>query len=175
MAFYVVVSTNKVYVDFGGGSILGFSTGQVFDADPALPSMQTLLRAYPPPIVPYTPNEAFTALPAGQPGGSATLDGTGHIPVAQLPAADALDAEVATAISDLVTGFKSKTFTGNNGAGSITLTGAAIGDKVAAVWILDGSVADVTGEFESVITVTDQIQQSSAVDYSLKQFAVLLS
>jgi hypothetical protein len=95
MAFYSVVSINKVYIDYGAGTILGFSTGQVFDADPTLRSVQTLLRQNPPPIVAFTPGTAFTALPAGVPGGAATLDVGGTVPTAQLPTAAALDAEVA--------------------------------------------------------------------------------
>ena len=55
MALYIVVSVDKVYVDFGGGRIVGFSTGEVFDVNPELPSVSLLLRANPPPIVPFTP------------------------------------------------------------------------------------------------------------------------
>ena len=99
MAFFSVVSINRVYVDFGAGIILGFSTGEVFDADPTLPTMVTHLNADPSPIVAFTPGTAFTALPAGVPGGTATLDGGGMIPISQLPTADALDAEVAAEIA----------------------------------------------------------------------------
>lgn len=99
MAFYIVVSPQKVYVDYLNGTVLGFTTGQVFDADPALPSVGVMLRANPSPITAYTPSVAFTALPAGEAGGAATLDEDGKIPVAQLPDADALDAEVDAAIA----------------------------------------------------------------------------
>lgn len=157
MAFYIVVSPYKVYVDYLNGTVLGFSTGQVFDADPALPSVVTMLHANPSPISPYTPTSAFTAAPAGVPGGSATLDGTGKLPDSQLPA------------------MKSYTFTGVAAAGPVTLAGAALGDTVVAIWSLDGSVPAAQAAFEATISVAGQIQQTAVADYSLKSFAVLLS
>jgi hypothetical protein len=99
MAFYIVVSPQKVYVDYLNGTVLGFTTGQVFDADPALPSVGVMLRASPSPITAYTPSVAFTALPAGEAGGAATLDDDGLVPASQLPATAALDAEVAAAVA----------------------------------------------------------------------------
>jgi len=68
---------------------------------------------------------------------------------------------------------KFKVFTGKNGAGACTLTGAKVGDKVIGVAnITDGS--DDAANFETTITVADQIQQSSASNLSAKKFTVLL-
>lgn len=64
-------------------------------------------------------------------------------------------------------------FTGHNGAGACTLTGAKVGDVVAGVVnITDGGNAGAL--YESVVTVADQVQQSSASDLSTKLFSVLL-
>lgn len=64
-------------------------------------------------------------------------------------------------------------FTGRNGAGAITLTGAAVGDVVIGVAnVTDG--ADDSSGFETAITVVNQIQQSSASDLSTKKYAALL-
>lgn len=65
-------------------------------------------------------------------------------------------------------------FTGRNGAGAITLTGARVGDKVSAL-INMTSPADAKANFESVITVDNQIQQSSASDLTASKFLVELS
>lgn len=59
MALYLVVSTDQVAIDFGLGRILTFRTGAIIDADPALPSVVSLIRAKPPKIIPYTPSENF--------------------------------------------------------------------------------------------------------------------
>lgn len=165
MPFYIVVSPQKVYVDYLDGRVLGFSTGQVFDAPSTLPSVETLLRAYPTTIVPFTPSEAFVAAPAGVPGGAATLDNSGQVPEVQIPVID----------NSKLPPFKSRVFTGSNGAGSIAVTGLLVGEEVIGLWILDGSVEDSTGEFEAVISVDGEIQQTSAADYSLNQFLLLVS
>lgn len=52
---------------------------------------------------------------------------------------------------------------GRNGPGSCALAGAVIGAAVKAVLKSDGT--DVTADFESVISVTDQIQQTGAQNY----------
>ncbi len=52
--------------------------------------------------------------------------------------------------------------TGLSAAGSVTMTGAVIGDIVARVINL-GASTDVTSSFESVITVTDKIQETVSV------------
>lgn len=64
-------------------------------------------------------------------------------------------------------------FTGKNGTGACTATGAAVGDKVIGIVNLtDGTTA--TSLFESTITVANQIQQSSATDLSAKKFSLLV-
>ena len=65
-------------------------------------------------------------------------------------------------------------FTGKNGAGACTLTGAVVGDKVCGHVVNETDVAEVTSSFEGTITVADQIQQSSASDLSAKKFTVVL-
>lgn len=90
-------------------------------------------------------------------------------------------------VRDAVTnGLKEGAFVGNNGAGAITLTGAAVGDRVISVFKF-GDASDnltsgtgvVTAQpnalFESVITVADQIQQVSATDLSDNKYIVRLA
>lgn len=82
--------------------------------------------------------------------------------------------------SDAVTGpklsptaLKYSGFDGINGAGACALVGSKIGDKVVGVVNLtDGG--DASADFESTITVVDQIQQSAVGDLSTKKFSVLL-
>lgn len=62
---------------------------------------------------------------------------------------------------------------GSNGAGACTLVGAKVGDVVASVQDITDHVQH-TAAFEAVITVADQIQQSSATDYSAKTIVVQL-
>lgn len=64
-------------------------------------------------------------------------------------------------------------FTGRIAAGAITLTGAKVGQRVIGLANLS-SPADAAASFESVITVADQIQQSSASDLSAVKYLVLL-
>lgn len=64
-------------------------------------------------------------------------------------------------------------FTGKNGAGACTLTGALVGARVLGVVNLS-TPADAASSFEGVITVADQIQQSSASDLSAVKYLVLL-
>ena len=54
---------------------------------------------------------------------------------------------------------------GRNGAGTLALTGAKIGDVVSGVANLSVA-ADLKASFETVITVAGQIQQSSATNLS---------
>jgi hypothetical protein len=68
---------------------------------------------------------------------------------------------------------KKLVFTGHNLAGACTCTGAAVGDKVVgATNLTDATQGNAL--FESVITVANQIQQSSATDLSAKKFDLLL-
>ena len=59
---------------------------------------------------------------------------------------------------------------GSNGAGAVTFTGAAVGDLVGKVINLV-DLTDVTSQFESAITVINQIQQSGSLDLSGKTLA----
>jgi hypothetical protein len=54
--------------------------------------------------------------------------------------------------------------TGLSAAGSVTLTGAVVGDVVAKVYDQASAVwTDVSSKFETVITVNDKIQELSSV------------
>lgn len=54
--------------------------------------------------------------------------------------------------------------TGGSGAGAVTLTGAVVGDTIAKVWDTNAAAyVDVTANFESTITVANQIQQLTTV------------
>ncbi len=64
-------------------------------------------------------------------------------------------------------------FAGVAAAGACTLTGVVAGDVVIGVINLSDSTDAIAG-FESVITVDDEIQQTSADDLSTKKFAVLI-
>jgi len=68
-------------------------------------------------------------------------------------------------------------FTGNNGAGACTATGLVVGDRILSVSCTTAaSTADVSSLYETVVTVADQIQQSSATDRSsLEHVALILS
>ncbi len=67
-----------------------------------------------------------------------------------------------------------KTFAGRDGAGACTLTGARVGDTVSTLTGLVGSTGDQKSSFESVITVDDEIQQSSTLDLSAKWYRIYL-
>jgi hypothetical protein len=78
-------------------------------------------------------------------------------------------AEAATASNSQ----KVLVFTGKNGAGVCTLTGATVGDiVVGSVNLTDAT--DDKALFEGAITVVDQIQQSSASNLSAKKFLAVL-
>lgn len=71
-----------------------------------------------------------------------------------------------------------KTYTtlGSNGAGAITVTGAQVGDVVTGVvGTTAGTLGDLSAGFETTITVANQIQQSSATDYSAKALLITLN
>jgi len=79
-------------------------------------------------------------------------------------------------------------FAGRNGAGTCTLTGAVVGQRVLVGWLSSETATDTTvgGEntvvtraafvalFETAITVADQIQQASATDLSGNKYSVIL-
>lgn len=84
-----------------------------------------------------------------------------------------LATNAVTGVKIASTALKYLAFTGRNLAGAITLTGAAVGDKVVGVAnTSDGGSA--ASSFESTVTVADQIQQSAASDLSTKKYTVLL-
>lgn len=64
--------------------------------------------------------------------------------------------------------------TGYNGAGTVTLAGVKVGDKVVAV-INMTTPGDVTSSFESTISVDGQIQQTAATDLSAAKLLVEVS
>ena len=62
---------------------------------------------------------------------------------------------------------------GTNGAGSVTIAGAKIGDIVTAYNFTDG-LTMVANTFEAIVLVDGQVQQSSATDFSAKKFVFTL-
>jgi hypothetical protein len=72
------------------------------------------------------------------------------------------------------TAIKLLSFTGRNGAGAITLTGAAVGDRVVAVIETTATDTAAAAKFENPITTLNQIQQSDATDLSSKRYIALL-
>lgn len=144
MALYLNVSTNKVYVDNGLTFSVPYAPGQVFEADPSLPTVQAMLKANPPPIIPYS-----------------------------LPAVSILDANNIVKNTSLPAGV-SKTFTGLAAPGAVTLAGATVGQRVVAIWDTAGAVAAAQADFESTISVAGQIQQIGGGDLHLSKFDVLL-
>jgi hypothetical protein len=71
---------------------------------------------------------------------------------------------------------KSGSFIGAAAAGACTLTGAAVGDRVLAIFEIDTNSGTVNDKalFESTITVINQIQQVSASNLSAKKYGVIL-
>lgn len=68
---------------------------------------------------------------------------------------------------------KYKVFTGNNGAGNITVSGLAAGDRVQSVINLTDE-ADATASFTSPVATANTLAQSSASDLSAKKFLAVL-
>jgi hypothetical protein len=64
--------------------------------------------------------------------------------------------------------------TGSNGAGPVVFPGAQVGDFVSSVTNLTAP-GNAPGIFETVISVANEIQQTSAVDESAVVFLVLLA
>lgn len=62
---------------------------------------------------------------------------------------------------------------GSNGAGSITVAGAKIGDAVSSFNFTDG-LTTVANTFEAVVSVDGQVQQASGTDFSAKKFVFTL-
>lgn len=73
---------------------------------------------------------------------------------------------------------KTLRFDGAASAGAITLTGAAVGDRVVSIFgtVVTTGASIVGGtDFESVITVANQIQQSATGDLSGNDYVVQLA
>ena len=68
-----------------------------------------------------------------------------------------------------------KTFHGISGSGGVWLKGAVLGDTVSTLTGLIGTSGDRRADFESVITVSDQIQQLSTSDLSDNYYRVYLT
>lgn len=65
-------------------------------------------------------------------------------------------------------------FAGLSGAGSIALPGARVGDTVVSLVGVIGVTGDKHTDFESYITVDDQIQQTSTSDLSANYYRAYL-
>jgi hypothetical protein len=66
-------------------------------------------------------------------------------------------------------------FVGKNGAGACTATGLKASDVILSVTgVAAADAGDKASLFEAVVTVNDQIQQSSATDLSTKTFMALV-
>ena len=64
-------------------------------------------------------------------------------------------------------------FTGSDGAGACTATGLKVGDVILGVTNIT-DVGDASSDFEAVVTVNDQIQQSAAGNYSTTTMLALV-
>src|SRR5512147_1332185 len=78
-----------------------------------------------------------------------------------------------------VAGIKCLAAAGKNGAGAVTLTGAAVGDRLVAVFgapTAGGALeAKAPGtDFEAAVTVADQIQQVTAGNLSTMTYVFIL-
>jgi hypothetical protein len=105
------------------------------------------------------------------PGTNAIADGA--VTTAKLAAGAATLPKIGIA------GIKCLAAAGKNGSGAVTLTGAAIGDRLVAVFgapTAGGALAvKVPGtDFEAAVTVTDQIQQLSASNLSANTYVFIL-
>jgi hypothetical protein len=96
--------------------------------------------------------------------------GDGSIATAKLAAGAVVGTKVG------LTGIVSGGFTGSNGTGACTLTGATVGQRVLILVETTATVAVgvAAALFEATITIADQIQQSSAANNSAKRYVVVL-
>lgn len=117
------------------------------------------------------------------PAGLATLTGTstrsGLLQLASsaeaLAGSDTAKALTAADLASVLTAIKVESFTGKNLTGACTLTGVKVGDLVLGVTGQGASInGDQSAKFESVITVNDQIQQSSNTDLHLNQYTAII-
>jgi hypothetical protein len=105
------------------------------------------------------------------PGTTAIADGA--VTTAKLAAGAATLPKIDTS------GIKCLAAAGKNGSGAVTLTGAAIGDRLVAVFgapTAGGALAvKLPGtDFEAAVTVVDQIQQLSASNLSANTYVFIL-
>lgn len=68
-----------------------------------------------------------------------------------------------------------KSFEGRIGAGAVSLPGAVVGDTVSSLVGVVGVSGDRSADFESVITVANEIQQVSASDLTGMFYRVFLT
>lgn len=88
---------------------------------------------------------------------------------------DTARAVTAAGLRAVLTGLKTISFDGSNGAGVCTATGAVVGDKVLAVFGITGGALGAAGaSFEATITVVNQIQQSAVGNLSANDYVALL-
>jgi hypothetical protein len=125
-------------------------------------------------------------------GGKITVEAGGEIDVSAgtlTPGTNAIadgavtTAKLASGAATLpkigIAGIKCLSAAGKNGSGAVTLTGAAIGDRLVAVFgapTAGGALAvKVPGtDFEAAMTVVDQIQQLSASNLSANTYVFIL-
>lgn len=78
-------------------------------------------------------------------------------------------------VNDSAEAYEIILFAGKNGAGACTATGLNAGDKILSVTgTVVGLVGDQSAGFESVVTVDDQIQQSSESNLSANLYMALI-
>lgn len=88
---------------------------------------------------------------------------------------DTVRAVTPANVRAVLTGIKTISFDGRNGAGACTATGAVVGMKVLAVFGITGSaLGNAAASFETTVTVTDQIQQSAADNLSANDYVAIL-
>lgn len=88
---------------------------------------------------------------------------------------DTARAVTAANLRAVLTGIKTISFDGRNGAGACTATGAVAGMKVLGVFgMTAGALGTAAASFETTITVNDQIQQSAGGDLSLNDYTAIL-
>lgn len=75
---------------------------------------------------------------------------------------------------DLGALFKASAFTGRVGVGLTALAAAKVGDIVMGVVVVSGAGGDAAASFESVISTSGSIKQTSASDLSAVKYMVLL-
>ena len=110
-------------------------------------------------------------------GGKITIESGGTIDASSGTTTLGAGSVALTKIS--VTGIKCLAAAGKNGAGAITLTGAAVGDRLVAVFgapTAGGTLeVKVPGtDFEAAMTVENQIQQVSVSNLSANTYAFVL-